>query len=287
MRAHTPPVQSLLRGGYKLGLHAFRGGQRHHGRFGTPEEEKGGGGRGEASVGESVLAMPLWGILYADDAGVISQSPEQLRKTMGVIVVVCAAFGLTVSEAKTEIMYLLAKGMTESTATFNVEAAGQVYNQTNDFVYVGGSVNQNADLSIEVDRRVRNVWCSFRKYTFELYDRPSASLELKTQMPRAEVLETILYGCVTWSPCACHYDTLCRAQHRFLTRCIGWRKHKRADHPISSLDTLLKTGSESIEAAGRRRRILFAGFVARMEDTRLPKCVIFGEIVGGTGQGKE
>ena len=31
----------------------------------------------------------------------------------------------------------------------------------------------------------------------------------------------------------------------------------------------------------RRRRILFAGFVARMEDTRLPKCVMFGELVGG------
>ena len=44
VRARTPPVQHLLRGGYKLGLHAFQGGQRHHGRFGTPEEEKGGGG---------------------------------------------------------------------------------------------------------------------------------------------------------------------------------------------------------------------------------------------------
>ena len=49
---------------------------------------------------------------------------EQLRKMMGVIVVVCAAFGLTVSEAKTEIMCLRAKGMPESTATFSVEAAG-------------------------------------------------------------------------------------------------------------------------------------------------------------------
>ena len=62
------------------------------------------GGRGEATAGESVLAKPLWGMLYADDAGVVSQSPEQLRKMMGVIVIVCAAFGLAVSEAKTEIM---------------------------------------------------------------------------------------------------------------------------------------------------------------------------------------
>ena len=58
-----------------------------------------------------------------------------------------------------------------------------------------------------------------------------------------------------------------------------------ADHPISYLYTLLKTRSESIEATLRKRRILFAGFVVRMEDTRLPECVIFGEMVGGTVRG--
>ena len=35
----------------------------------------------------------------------------------------------------------------------------------------------------------------------------------------------------------------------------------------------------------RKRRILFAGFVARMEDTRLPKCEMSGELVGGAGCG--
>ena len=28
---------------------------------------------------------------------------------------------------------------------------------------------------------------------------------------------------------------------------------------------------------------MFAGFVVRMEDTRLPKCVMFGELVGSAG----
>ena len=54
-------------------------------------------------------------MLFADDAGAVSQSPEQLIKMMGVIVVVWAAFGLTASEGKTEIMCLRAKGMSEST----------------------------------------------------------------------------------------------------------------------------------------------------------------------------
>ena len=51
----------------------------------------------------------------------------------------------------------------------------------------------------------------------------------------------------------------------------------------------MKTGSESIKATLRSRRIFFAGFVVRMEDRRLPKCVMFGELVGGAGcvEGRE
>ena len=71
-----------------------------HERFGTTEEEKGARGRGGATAGESVLATPLWGMLYADDARVVSQSPEKLSKMVGVIVVGCAAFCLTLSEAQ-------------------------------------------------------------------------------------------------------------------------------------------------------------------------------------------
>ena len=53
---------------------------------------------------------------------------------MGVIVVMCAEFGLTVSVVKTEIMCLRTKELSEFTAIFSEEAAGQVYNQTNELV---------------------------------------------------------------------------------------------------------------------------------------------------------
>ena len=36
-------------------------------------KKRGAGGRGEATAGESVLATPLWGMLYAGDAGVVSR----------------------------------------------------------------------------------------------------------------------------------------------------------------------------------------------------------------------
>ena len=48
VRSRAPPVQHLLRGGYKRGLHAFQGGQTYHGRFGTPEDAKSRGTRDNA-----------------------------------------------------------------------------------------------------------------------------------------------------------------------------------------------------------------------------------------------
>ena len=149
-------------------------------------------------------------------------------------------------------MFLRMKGMPESTAMFSVEAVGQVYNQTKEFVYLGGNVNHIADLFIEVDRRIHNAWYSFQRYILELYDRPSAPLELKIRMLRAQVIETMLNGCVTWSLRACYYDTLRQAHHSFPTRCIDWQKNNRVHHPISYLDTLLS------RREGRASRRLYA-----------------------------
>ena len=53
---------------------------------------------------------------------------------MTVIVTASAAFGLTVLDAKTEIMSLQTKG--EGHVPFTVTAAGQVYKKTGEFVSV-------------------------------------------------------------------------------------------------------------------------------------------------------
>ena len=128
---------------------------------------------------------------------------------IGVMVVVCSAFGLTISEAKTEIICLQTKGMSEETTISNVEGAGQMYNQTNEFVYLGEPQPQH-HRCVHRGRpaHTQRVVQLLEVHHLELYDRRSAPLELKLRMLRAGVLETMLYGCVTWSPHACHYDTL-------------------------------------------------------------------------------
>ena len=101
----------------------------------------------------------LWGMLYADDAGIVSRSSKGLERKMTVIVTSCSAFGFTVSEAKTEIMCLQTKGGEKVSLTIN--AAGQVYKRTIEFVYLGGAITTDRDLSIKITRRLQRAWAYF------------------------------------------------------------------------------------------------------------------------------
>ena len=62
---------------------------------------KGEDGRSRKEGTLEMVRRAVWGMLYADDAGVVSTSPRGLTRMMGVIVVTCQEFGLTVSEKKT------------------------------------------------------------------------------------------------------------------------------------------------------------------------------------------
>ena len=99
-------------------------------------------------------------------------------------------------------------------------------------------------------------------------------------MLKAEVVGTLLYGCMTWNPKKPDYDRLRRVHHSMLLRCLGWRKRKCYDHTLSYADALAKTAFESIEAIARKRRIFFAGFVARMGGERIPQRVMLESLSG-------
>ena len=51
-----------------------------------------------------IVMRAVWGMLYADDACIVSRSPQGIAEMMSVFVKVFGACGLTVSEKKTEVM---------------------------------------------------------------------------------------------------------------------------------------------------------------------------------------
>ena len=69
----------------------------------------------------------VWGMLYADDACIVSRSPQGLAKMMEVIVEVCRAFALTVPAKKIKAMCMPPPRTPRTMG--RVEVAGQIYNQ--------------------------------------------------------------------------------------------------------------------------------------------------------------
>ena len=66
-------------------------------------------------------------------------------------------------------------------------------------MYLGGLIDASADVMPEIKRRVCLARACYSQFKRELYDMEAAPFALKLHMPKAEEMETLLYGCVTWT----------------------------------------------------------------------------------------
>ena len=141
------------------------------------------------------MRRAAWGMLYTDDAGVVSKPAAGLLAIMmAVIVTVPEAAGLTVSEKKTATMACIYEHQTRKPWPHR-SSAGQRYKQTvlARLSYLGGVIHEKkAELSLEIDRSDgSSVSCghaSKKGFGPDLYDRTTASLRLKVRMLKAKVM---------------------------------------------------------------------------------------------------
>ena len=226
----------------------------------------------------------VWGVLYADDACIVSRSPQGLAKIMEVIVEVYRAFALTVSAKKTKTR-CLPPPHTPRTMV-RVEAAGQIYKQVQSFTYLGGAVTETPDMSVEIARRTRACLVRIRRYL-----RPTESRALP-QDPNGKGRGNRgpPVGCSTWTLRQEHYAKLRTVHHhRVLLRIITiGAQRKIPDHWVTPYNRALEIiRCESIETTLRTRRLLWAGAFIRMSGGRLPKrIVVFGNLEGAVRRGR-
>ena len=196
----------------------------------------------EAEVGTGTplerARRAVWGMLHAVDADVVSRSQEGWTRMITTVVEVFGAFGLTVSEKKTETLLMRApekqpKKGGSPPPPLVIEAAGQKYAQTAQFRYLGVLINEDGELTQEINHRSIVAWACIRRISRELFDRPRAPWRLKVRLLRAEAMEALLYGCMTWAPRRNHYRLLRRTHHRLLLRVIGCRRERGTCRQLS------------------------------------------------------
>ena len=230
----------------------------------------------------------VWGMLYADDAGIVSKSAEGIAKMMTTIVTVLeTAAGLTVSGQKTEAMLLRASDQAPRILPLVIEAAGQRYRQaTTQFIYLCGVVNASADIMPEIKGRDRLAWGCYKRFQQELlYGMEAAPFTLKVRVLKAEVIETLPYGCATWTLGKEHVAQLRTAHHTFLLRIVGFQRRQPTDHLMWYAKALRKAQCESVETTFSKRRLRFAEAVQRTSNARQSRRVMFGTMAGRENPG--
>ena len=73
----------------------------------------------------------------------------------------------------------------------------------------------------------------------------AAPFALKLRMLKTEVMETQLYGCVTWTLGKEHFAELRTAHRRFPLRISDFQRRQRTDHLMSYAKALKKAQRES------------------------------------------
>ena len=95
-------------------------------------------------------------------------------------------------------------------------------------------------------------------------------------------MATLLYGAESWT---CTQDEYARL-NAFHTKRLRTLAGKKRDK-IRNADLLMLARMRPLENYVRYYRLRWAGHVRRMDDSRLPKRVLFGELAGGSrGRGR-
>ena len=188
-------------------------------------------------------------------------------------------WGLTINVKKTK--QLITEVNKSVTKDVDIEIRGEKVERVKDFVYLGSALDERGSCGVKIERRIRLDLWRFNELRKPVWSQSSISVKTKMQIYEATVLSVILYGCETWTCTDKDYKRLNIFHTKRLRAILGKRKDE-----ISNKNLYSRTRSGPLENKIRKARLRWAGHVRRMEDKRIPKRVLFGELVEGKGKGE-
>lgn len=123
-------------------------------------------------------------------------------------------------------------------------------------------------------------WVGYKKFGLQLYDQREAVSVRNHERSKVQMLEVLLllYGCMTRILRDDQFALLRTVHCQLPTRIIGFRRKDRIDLPRGPTE---RTESKSIETKVRKRRLIYAGRIVRMDNRRLHKAVLLCKILNG------
>src|SRR6201996_3765554 len=219
-----------------------------------------------------VQSKCLRDFLFADDAAITTHSAAELQQLMNRFGSACKDFGLTISTKKTQVMV---QNMDSSPS---ITISNHELEVVHDFVYLGSTITDSLSLDVELNRRVGKAATTMSRLTNRVWANAKLSEHTKIQVYMACVVSTLLYGSESWTLHSRQEQRLNTFHMRCLRRILGitWQDK------VSNNTVLERAGLCSMYTLLKQRRLRWLGHVIRMDDGRIPKDLLYGELSQGT-----
>ena len=219
-----------------------------------------------------VRQLLLREMLFADDAALASHTQEALQRLVNRLAHACREFGLIISLKKTNVM-----GQDVSEAP-SISIGDYTLEVVEDFTYLGSTISSNLSLEAEINKRIGKAASAMSRLSTRVWENTNLTTNTKIAVYNACVLSTLLYGSETWTAYARQERRLNSFHLRCLRRILGISWQDR----VPNKDVLERAGIPSMFAMLSQRRLRWLGHILRMEDGRLPKDVLYGELTSGS-----
>jgi DNA-binding protein H-NS len=222
-------------------------------------------------------------LLFADDAEFVATSPEDLQFMMKEFEEITLAFGQQVSVKKTKVMVvhkrLLPGEHYVEDIPLNIVVDGQSLENVDVFTYVGGKENIRGDMDDEVAVRLSRMSAAFASLSDRVFMNPHIHLLTKLRIFDSVVISNGLYGCAIWNIKDKQIHQLDSWKFRHLKKILRCKWSDYCSY-VDVIERIRKYGIKigTIEMTITRRRLLYLGHVMRMDDSRLPKKMLYGGI---------
>ena len=183
----------------------------------------------------------------------------------------CCDFGLTISLKKTNVLGQVVDTPPVTTIdNYQLEVV-------HEFTYLGSTITDNLSLDAELNKRIGKATTMLGRLATRVWENIRLTTKTKMAVYNACVVSTLLYGSEAW--------TTYRKQERKLNsfhlrslRCIlgiSWKDK------VPNTVVLDRAGLPTMYTLLRQRRMRWISHGRRMEDGRIPKDILYGELAIG------
>ncbi|XP_076043766.1 uncharacterized protein LOC143026869 [Oratosquilla oratoria] len=142
------------------------------------------------------------------------------------------------------------------------------------FPYLGSILSIQSTSSEEIENRLQAGHTAYGRLSTRVFKNKGLPTHTKVMVYNAVIVSTLLYACETWTLYSRDLKKL-EQFHQKKLRAI--MKIKWNDY-VSNTAVLERPNVTSIEAMIMKHGLRWSGHVVRMEDTRLPKKILFSEL---------